>query len=183
MNNNYLKIILSSTIFSSAIGFMAPFLNLYLIQKAGISNYGYLVGGMLLAGAIASYFTGVFSDTFGRKFPLIFSHFFTACIIVGYLFTTSLAGLYLMQILLGILSAAELTLSMSLLGDFSSVANRGHHIGLYNALSGAVMGIMVIIGGSLVSKGVSIIFIISASLICISGSLLTTVILNNISKI
>ena len=73
----------------------------------------------------------------------------------------NLIQLYLLQIVLGISSAAQTTVESTMLGDLTEKVSRGADIGKYHAVIGVAAAIAMTGGGYVVGQlGINIIFYI-----------------------
>ena len=163
---NYKVFLLSHSAMSFALGLFMPFYIIFIHDFGGsIESFGFAIGLMILAQSLTSYYVGRHSDRFGRKGFLIASGFATTIVIIVYTFITSLTHLYLLQIIIGITQAMQMTMKTSLLGDVTQKVSRGKEIGKYYAITGVMAAIAMMGGGYLVSElGIKIIFYIVAGL-------------------
>lgn len=169
MNRNYKIFLISNSILSFAFGFYSPFYIIFVRDFGNVQQFGFSVGLMTLAFAIASYFGGKYSDKFGRKAFLITSGFIFAGVIISYTFIESINQLYILQIIYGIASALNATMEASFLGDVTKMESRGLHIGKYRAITNVIESFAIMGGGFVVGiLGYKSIFYIAAVLVTLA---------------
>lgn len=175
MNSNYKIFLTASSILSFAIGFYSPFFIIF-IQKLGggdIKQFGFSIGLMALAFSVTSYFTGKYSDKFGRKIFLVIGGFTFSIVIILYTFVETIIQLNILQIVYGAVNALYMTMETSFLGDITEKKTRGLNIGKYRALTGLFEALAIMGGGYLISFiGFKLIFYIAAIFIIIATLLL-----------
>ncbi|MBI4896042.1 MAG: MFS transporter [Candidatus Aenigmarchaeota archaeon] len=164
---NYRIFIAVNSILGFAMGLFAPFWFLFIERVGGsIESFGFAIGLMTIASALASYAVGRLSDVHGRKRFLIVSGLLEALIIVCYTFITTTVQLYVLQIIYGLVSAMQMTMETAYLGDITKKVQRGADIGLYHAAIGLCAGVAAMLGGVGVGMfGYHIIFYVTAALI------------------
>jgi MFS family permease len=164
INSNLKIFIIVSSVASIAVGLFGPFYLLYIQQIGGsIEAYGIAVALMLAASAITSYFCGKYSDKIGRKPFLIAVWYLFAVMCFSYTLISTIWQLYTIQVLEGILSAIETTMTTALIADITIKHKRGLEIGTFNMITGLCMAFAVFIGGIAVGiYGFHIVFYICA---------------------
>lgn len=172
--NNYKVFLFSNSILGLAFGLFSPFWMIFLKDFGGsMEQFGFAIGLMIFAQAIASYFAGKYSDKFGRKIFLIIGGFILSAVIFGYTVINSLIQLYILQIINGITSAMQMTMETSFLGDTTKKASRGINVGKYHTIVGIVTGLAMMAGGFVAGQlGFEIIFYITSILVLISTIIL-----------
>jgi MFS family permease len=171
---NYRVLLYSNSIVAFALGLFMPFYIVFLQDFGGsIESFGFAFGLMALAQSLTSYFAGKYSDKFGRKIFLVVPGFILTIVVILYTSITNLIQLYLLQIVLGISSAAQTTVESTMLGDLTEKVSRGADIGKYHAVIGVAAAIAMTGGGYVVGQlGINIIFYIVAAFFFISTILL-----------
>ncbi len=161
----------SSSIFFFSVGLMGPFWVIFLQDFGGsLESLGFSVGLAFLSQSVTSYFSGKYSDKFGRKVFLIGSVVASGYIIIAYTIISSLLQLYVLQILYGMSTAIHQTTEKVVLGDLTKRETRGVHIGKYNALVSGSIGVAMIFGGFLAGfLGIKFLFYMVAILIFLSA--------------
>jgi len=172
--DNYKIFLLSNSTLALALGLFTPFYIVFIQEfGGGIEQFGFSIGLMVLAQSITSYFTGKYSDKFGRKIFLIIGGFALSGVTFGYSLISTLIHLYILQILNGIMNAMQMTMETSFLGDITEKLSRGTDIGKYHAIVGIMTAITMMGGGFIIGElGFKIIFYITSTIIFLSTFIL-----------
>ncbi|TXC93139.1 MFS transporter [Metabacillus litoralis] len=103
-----------------------PFLAIYLTQEKQVSPAmtGAIIAVSSLFGIAASFFGGYLSDRWGRKSILLLSIFAWGLVFVGFAFTQSIAGFFIMNALNGLCRAVFEPTSRAMLSDLTDEKNR-----------------------------------------------------------
>ena len=103
-----------------------PFLAIYLTQEKQVSPAmtGAIIAVSSLFGIAASFFGGYLSDRWGRKRILLLSIFAWGLVFVGFAFTQSIAGFFIMNALNGLCRAVFEPTSRAMLSDLTDEKNR-----------------------------------------------------------
>ena len=163
--DNFRYLLISSSMGALVGGIFGPFYVLYL-QKlgGGFENFGFAYGLFAIAASIASYVVGKYSDKFGRKPFMILMNFAYAIVIISYTFVTSVAQLFVLQVLFGAIDSAWKISETAFLGDITKKKHRGRVLGKYGMVLGLLSGIAMLFSGILVGKmGFEIIFYLMAA--------------------
>lgn len=171
---NYKVYTLACAIGSFIGGLFGPFYLLF-IQKigGGIESFGIALGIMMLAESITSFFAGKYSDKFGRKPFFIASGYISSIIVLFYTIISQRWQLYLLQLAMGINNSIANITHTAFMGDITEKSTRGHNIGRFNAIIGALGAIAMILGGFVVGRfGFKAIFYITAIVSAITTTFL-----------
>jgi len=171
---NYRIFLLSNSALALALGLFTPFYIVFIQEfGGGIEQFGFAIGLMVLAQSVTSYFTGKYSDRFGRKIFLITGGFAMSGVVLGYAFISTLIELYILQILNGVTNAMQMTMETSFLGDITEKLSRGTDIGKYHAAVGIMTALAMMAGGFVIGElGFKVIFYFTAAIIFLSTLIL-----------
>lgn len=170
MKENYQKLVIASAIVYASMGIFTPAWYLFLSQKDGALQFGLALGIMAIAGGVASYFFGRFSDTRNKPVILSGAYFALALVVVSYAFSPSLFVIYILQFFYGIVSAIILLLENVLASIYTSEKQRGEGMGLFSGIQQVVIGVSMILGGGLTNIiGVNGVFFTTSTLLIIGG--------------
>ena len=170
-------LLLANSLAAFSIGLFTPFYYLFIRDfGGGIETFGIALGLMLLAQSLTYYFAGRFSDKIGRKPLLVASALAFAVIIIAYTFITELWQLYALQIIFGIQQAVFIVSETSFLGDLTTKATRGRHIGLYSAIAGVLTALGMMVGGLFAKNfGTNFIFYFCSATVLLCVTLLVPI--------
>lgn len=171
---NYKIYIISNVVTAFAGGIFGPFFILFVQEKGGsIENFAIAMGLLVLVQSIVAYYAGKYSDVIGRKPLLIFEGYAHAVVVFFYLFITSVAQLYVLQIFTGLLAGLGATVGAAFLGDITKRKDRGRDMGKFNAIVGIMTALTMIAGGYVVATlGLKFVFILMIFADIISTSIL-----------
>jgi len=163
--DNFSYLLLSSVLGAAVWGVFGPFYILY-IQRlgGGLENFGFALGLFSIANSITSYFVGKYSDKFGRKPFMIVTSLAYGIIIFSYTLVASVAQLFALQIIFGVIDSAWKISETAFLGDITKKKHRGRILGTYNFVLGTLEGVAMLFSGVLVGvMGFQIIFYLTAA--------------------
>jgi MFS family permease len=170
MKGNYQKLIIASAIVYASMGIFTPAWYLFLSQKNGALQFGLALGIMAIAGGVASYFFGRFSDTRNKPIILSGSYFALAFVVSAYTFTPPLFVIYILQFFYGIISAVILLLENVLASIYTPEKQRGEGMGLFSGIQQVVIGVSMILGGGLANIiGINGVFFTTSVFLIIGG--------------
>ncbi|MBN1274728.1 MFS transporter [Candidatus Woesearchaeota archaeon] len=172
--SNYRVLLASTTVLSFSLGLFVPFWIVFIQDFGGsIESFGIAIGLMALVQSITSYVAGKHSDKLGRKRFMIAAGLALVIITIAYTLITKIWHLYVLQVLIGIAQAVQMTMEATMLGDYTEKARRGTDIGKYHAITG-VLGALAMMGGGYVVGilGITIIFYLVAGFFLASTLLL-----------
>lgn len=143
-----------------AFGLMSPFIVLFMKDLSGsVEQVGIASALLVFVFSVIAYFAGKYSDKFGRKPVLILFLYAESIAILSYAFVQTVVQLYILQILLGALSAVTGIVDFSLISDITSKKTRGAQIGKLLLIVGMFNAAALVIGGYLVGRfGYDVIF-------------------------
>ena len=153
---------------------IGPFYALYVANiSGGMEKLGFSFSIMILVQAAASYFVGHYSDRLGRKPFLFVAAYMDAVILLLYTAVDKTFQIYILQALLGLTNAINMTIRGSLLADLTKIEKRGSEIGRFNALVSVFTAGGFTLGGYLAKYyGLKSIFYFGAGVIFISTFIL-----------
>ena len=109
--------------------------------------------------SLFSYWGGKYSDKLGRKPLLILVGYLSSILFVVYTLIQTLAQLYILQAIFGILGAIQDVVSIAFLGDITEKTKRGIQIGKYKTVIGIFAGLALIASCFIIGRfGFEIIF-------------------------
>ncbi len=172
--NSLMLFTLVNSVWGVVYGMIGPFYALYVAQQSGgLEKLGFAFSIMILVQAAASYYVGRYSDKLGRK-PFLFVAAYTdALVLFCYTLVDKTYQIYLLQALLGMTNAVNLTTRNSLLADLTKIEKRGEEIGRFNAFVSIFTACGFTLGGYLAKYfGLKAIFYFGAFIIVGSTLLL-----------
>ncbi|HHT9130286.1 MAG TPA: MFS transporter [Candidatus Brocadiaceae bacterium] len=152
-------------------GLFAPAWYKILLERGGsIDQFGFLFGLVALGSVFSAYIASWFSDKFEPLGVLSAAISLQGLVMLLYIPVQNLYGVYVLQILYGMLSAALITLQQILIKKYSA----GHtSIGLHNSIIQVAVGVAMISSGFVVTQIGTASMIITAAIILVGASIYT----------
>ncbi|MDA8082361.1 MAG: MFS transporter [Nitrospiraceae bacterium] len=133
--SNLLAFTMVNSIWGVVYGMIGPFYAIYVAKiSGGLEKVGFSFSIMILVQAASSYYVGRYSDRLGRRPFLFAAAYMDAVILFCYTMADQAYQIYILQGLLGITNAVNMTIRGSLLADITQADSRGLEIGRFNAL-------------------------------------------------
>jgi MFS family permease len=172
--NSLLLFTMVNSVWGIVYGMIGPFYAIYVARvSGGMEKLGFAFSIMILVQAAASYYVGHYSDKLGRKPFLFIAAYMDAAILFCYTLADHTYQIYVLQALLGMTNAVNLTIRNSLLADLTKIEKRGAEIGRFNALVSIFTAAGFTLGGYLAKYyGLKSIFYFGALIILVSTALL-----------
>ena len=163
-----------NSIWGIVYGMIGPFYAVYVANiSGGYEKLGFAFSIMVLVQAATSYFVGNFSDRLGRKPFFFLTAYLDAAVLIAYTFITQTYQIYILQALLGVTNAVNMTIRESLLADLTKRGRRGMAIGRFNAMVSVFSAVGLTLGGYAAKLyGLKSIFYLGAVIVICSTILL-----------
>lgn len=145
---NYHLLMFANSVAAIFGGLSIPFFLVFFLQFGG--NASVLATAIAIQGiftAVASYYAGKLSDRIGRKPLLIASSIAGGFVVLLYAFIQQLWHLYVLQALVGMVTAVYGVVEHVFLADITRKISRGADIGRYVMIIGVLSSVFTIIGG------------------------------------
>ncbi len=176
MKENYKKLILISSIGYVASGIFAPAWYIFLSQRADPLKFGLLLGITAIAGGLATYFTGKFSDKYDKSLILTLSYLLLALTSVSFIFVESILAICSIQFIFGIASSIVILMENILVSINTEEHQRGLGMGLFSGVQQVIIGVCMIIGGWIaIVTNIDRVFLLAAILLFICSAISTKI--------
>jgi MFS family permease len=146
-----------------------PFFSLYITQKFGIgmTQAGIILGAFSLFGLIGSMLGGALTDRFGRRRLILFGLVFSALSTLSLGLVNSLAGLYPLIVVIGLLSNIAGPAHDAMIADLLPEKQRSEGFGILRVVGNLAWIIGPTIGGLVAARSFFMLFVIDSVLSCI----------------
>lgn len=174
-SSNYRLFVTADALVCFALGLLGPFWVIYMqdFEGSSMESLGFAIGLRIFAYSLTSYFVGALSDRFGRTVFIVAGGAMSGIIMVAYTMVISLAELYVLQIVFGVVGAMQVTATAALLGDLTERESRGRDVGKMSAATGIAGAVATVIGGITVGKlGIEVVFYVVAGFFFASPAVL-----------
>jgi MFS family permease len=164
------------TSFIDGIGgtLLFPFFALYITQKFGVgmTQAGLLLGMFSLFGLVGSMLGGALTDRFGRKQLILFGLVFSALSSLAFGLVSTLAALYPLAVLIGLLSNIAHPAHQAMIADILPEEKRQEGFGILRVVANLSWIIGPTIGGFVAAKSFLALFVIDAVISCFVAALI-----------
>ncbi|MBI2140951.1 MFS transporter [Candidatus Woesearchaeota archaeon] len=143
---NYRLLTIANAISAASGGFSIPFFLVFFFEF-GYSAFATSIAIQGIFTAVAAYYAGKASDRIGRKPLLVFSSIAAGLLVLLYVFIQELWHLYVLQALIGLITAIFGVAEQTFLADITRKVSRGADIGRYVMIIGVLSAVFTIIGG------------------------------------
>ena len=161
--------------FISGIGgtLLFPFFSLYITQKYGIgmTQAGIILGIFSLFGLIGSMVGGALTDRFGRRRLILFGLVFSALSILTLGLVHTLAGLYPLVVVIGLLTNIGGPAQNAMVADLLPKKQRPEGFGILRVAGNMAWIIGPTIGGFMATRSFFMLFVINSIISCIVAAL------------
>ncbi len=156
-STNIPVLITASSIGTIGVGFLLPYLPIYLVGK-GINfvQLGYIISIAGIGSIVLKPLIGYISDRFGRKLIIVVSFFLQGLLTPLYLFFNSVTGLAAVQLSRNTASEASQPALSAMIGDVAPKEGRATLFGFYSAIGSIVYAASLFGGGILLAWGLKI---------------------------
>lgn len=156
-STNIPVLITASSIGTIGVGFLLPYLPVYLVGK-GINfvQLGYIISIASFGSIVLKPLIGYISDRFGRKLIIVISFFLQGLLTPLYLFFNSVTGLAAVQLSRNTASEASQPALSAMIGDVAPKEGRATLFGFYSAIGSIVYAASLFGGGILLAWGLKI---------------------------
>jgi len=129
----------------------SPFFSVYLLRELKISYSAFtiIITAAVVTSLITQRYWGIFADKYGNIKILKLSAFLITLIPLGWLVSSNLYYLFLLQLLAGFVWAGFTISSSNFIYDVATSTKRERCIAYFNFLSGAGLAIGSLIGGTI----------------------------------
>lgn len=163
--------IVVGTSFIDGIGntLLFPFFALYITQKfhIGMTQAGVLLGLSSLAGLFGGILGGALTDKFGRRSIILFGLVFSALSSLAFGFTNSLAWMYPLSIIIGLIGSLSHPAHGAMVADILPEEKRQEGFGMLRVVNNMSWLVGPTIAGFVASKSFTALFISDAIISCI----------------
>lgn len=163
--------IVVGTSFIDGIGntLLFPFFALYITQKfhIGMTQAGVLLGLSSLAGLFGGILGGALTDKFGRRSIILFGLVFSALSSLAFGFTNSLALMYPLSIIIGLIGSLSHPAHGAMVADILPEEKRQEGFGMLRVVNNMSWLVGPTIAGFVASKSFTALFISDAIISCI----------------
>jgi MFS family permease len=146
-----------------------PFFSLYITQKfnVGMTQAGIILGAFSAFGLIGSMVGGALTDKFGRRRLILFGLVFSAISTLTLGLVNTLAGLYPLVVVIGLLSNIAGPAHNAMIADLLPEKQRSEGFGILRVVANLAWIIGPTIGGLVAAKSFFMLFVIDSVLSCI----------------
>jgi MFS family permease len=146
-----------------------PFFSLYITQKFGVgmTQAGIILGAFSVFGLIGSTFGGALTDKFGRRRLILFGLVFSALSTLTLGMVKTLAGLYPLVVVIGLLSNIAGPAHNAMVADLLPEKQRAEGFGILRVVGNLAWIIGPTIGGLVAAKSFFLLFVIDSVLSCV----------------
>jgi MFS family permease len=163
--------IVVGTSFIDGIGntLLFPFFALYITQKfhIGMTQAGVLLGLSSLAGMFGGILGGALTDKFGRRSIILFGLVFSALSSLAFGFTNSLALMYPLSIIIGLIGSLSHPAHGAMIADILPEEKRQEGFGMLRVVNNMSWLVGPTIAGFVASKSFTALFVSDAIISCI----------------
>ena len=163
--------IVVGTSFIDGIGntLLFPFFALYITQKfhIGMTQAGVLLGLSSLAGLFGGILGGALTDKFGRRSIILFGLVFSALSSLAFGFTNSLAMMYPLSIIIGLIGSLSHPAHGAMIADILPEEKRQEGFGMLRVVNNMSWLVGPTIAGFVASKSFIALFVSDAIISCI----------------
>jgi len=163
--------IVVGTSFIDGIGntLLFPFFALYITQKfhIGMTQAGVLLGLSSLAGLFGGILGGALTDKFGRRSIILFGLVFSALSSLAFGFTNSLALMYPLSIIIGLIGSLSHPAHGAMVADILPEEKRQEGFGILRVVNNMSWLVGPTIAGFVASKSFTALFVSDAIISCI----------------
>jgi MFS family permease len=167
--NKFWIVVLVSFIDGIGGTLLFPFLSLYITQRFGIgmTQAGIILGAFSAFGLIGSMVGGALTDKFGRRRLILFGLVFSALSTLTLGLVNTLAGLYPLVVVIGLLSNIAGPAHNAMIADILPEKQRSEGFGILRVVGNLAWIIGPTIGGLVAAKSFFMLFVIDSILSCI----------------
>ncbi len=146
-----------------------PFFSLYITQKFGIgmTQAGLILGAFSLFGLLGSMVGGALTDRFGRRRLILFGLVFSAISTLTLGLVKTLAGLYPLVVVIGLLSNIAGPAHDAMIADLLPENKRSEGFGILRVVANLAWIIGPTIGGLVAARSFFMLFVIDSVMSCI----------------
>ena len=146
-----------------------PFFSLYITQKFGIgmTQAGLILGAFSLFGLIGSMVGGALTDRFGRRRLILFGLVFSALSTLTLGLVKTLAGLYPLVVVIGLLSNIAGPAHDAMIADLLPEEKRSEGFGILRVVANLAWIIGPTVGGLVAARSFFMLFVIDSVMSCI----------------
>ena len=145
---NYHILIFANSISAIFIGLSVPFFLVFFFEFGGAASvFATAIAIQGIFTAVASYYAGRLSDRIGRKPLLIVSSIAAGLVVVMYAFVQAVWQLYVLQAVVGLITAVYAVIERVFLADITHKVSRGTDMGRYVMIIGVLSAAFTLIGG------------------------------------
>src|SRR3989344_1335565 len=145
---NYYLLVFANSIAAIFGGLSIPFFLVFFFEFGGSASvFATAIAIQGVFTAITSYYAGKLSDKIGRKPLLITSSIAAGFVVMLYAFVQQLWHLYVLQALVGVITAVYAVVEQVYLADITKKISRGADIGRYAMIIGVLYSAFTIVGG------------------------------------
>ena len=146
-----------------------PFFSLYITQKFGIgmTQAGIILGILSAFGLVGSMVGGALTDRFGRKRLILFGLVFSALSTLTLGLVNTLAGLYPLIVVIGLLSNIAGPAHDAMIADILPEKQRSEGFGILRVVGNLAWIIGPTIGGLVATRSFFMLFVIDSVMSCI----------------
>lgn len=165
---NFWVVVVTSFIDGIGGTLLFPFFALYITQKfsVGMTQAGLLLGMFSLFGLIGSMLGGALTDRFGRKQIILFGLVFSALSNLSFGTVNSLAALFPLAVLIGLLSNIAHPAHQAMIADILPEEKRQEGFGILRVVANLSWIIGPTIGGIVAARSFFALFVIDAAVSC-----------------
>jgi MFS family permease len=162
-------VVLVSFIDSIGGTLLFPFFSLYITQKFGVgmTQAGLILGAFSLFGLIGGMAGGALTDKFGRRRLILFGLVFSALSTLTLGLVKTLAGLYPLVVVIGLLSNIAGPAHNAMIADLLPEKQRQEGFGILRVVANLAWIIGPTIGGVVAARSFLALFVIDSVLSCI----------------
>ncbi len=146
-----------------------PFFSLYITQRFGIgmTQAGLILGAFSLFGLIGSMIGGALTDRFGRRRLILFGLVFSAVSTLSLGLVKTLAGLYPLVVVIGLLSNIAGPAHDAMIADLLPEDKRSEGFGILRVVANLAWIIGPTVGGLVAARSFFLLFVIDSVMSCI----------------
>jgi len=167
-----LLLVMLSALSSLGVGLLGPVYPIFVVNRLSASyvDLGFLYAVILLTAAFFKAPAGKLADTYGKNRVFMVGVMIGACCSLAYVFTSSLAQLYIVEFFYGLSHALERPSLIALIVDFSDNDKRGFTVGMFESVYDMVEAFAAVLSTLIVSQlGFEPLFIMSSSCQVLTG--------------